>query len=333
MRRLAGLTREDGAVAVMVALMLVSLLGIVALVIDVGMMYWEVRQLQNGADAAALAIAQDCADGNDCESDADAVAITFAGSNANDGAARAEVEFDAHGPDTVTVTAFTDDNAGSGRLPSFFARVLGVDSTTFARSATAMWGPASLGPSIPLTISQCEWDIATNAGTTLPSAPIVIQIKGNPGANTCAIAGSPGHYQPGGFGWLDPTRDGCEAEVYHDGVPGNTGSRPPSPDCNHNQPGVDWPGLVGQTVMIPIHHTATAPGNNTKYDMLALGAFHITSLKVGGGPEYLGGTGVCPGTGDNQRCLIGYFVKKTDIGGVVDPDGEDLGVRVAQLIG
>ena len=45
--------------------MLVVLLGVGALVIDVGALYAERRQLQNGADAAALAVAADCAEG-DC---------------------------------------------------------------------------------------------------------------------------------------------------------------------------------------------------------------------------------------------------------------------------
>ena len=56
---------DRGAVLVWVALMLVVLLGIGALVIDVGALYAERRQLQNGADAAALAVAADCAEG-DC---------------------------------------------------------------------------------------------------------------------------------------------------------------------------------------------------------------------------------------------------------------------------
>ena len=44
--------------------MLVVLIGVGALVIDSGALYAERRQLQNGADAAALAVAQDCADGH-----------------------------------------------------------------------------------------------------------------------------------------------------------------------------------------------------------------------------------------------------------------------------
>ena len=53
--------RERGAVSVLIAILMVSLLGFTALAVDVGMLYAERTQLRNGADAAALAIAQKCA--------------------------------------------------------------------------------------------------------------------------------------------------------------------------------------------------------------------------------------------------------------------------------
>ena len=57
---------ERGAVAVMTAVALVVLLLFAALAIDVGLMYEERAQLQSSADAAALAVAQDCAAGSPC---------------------------------------------------------------------------------------------------------------------------------------------------------------------------------------------------------------------------------------------------------------------------
>ena len=57
-----------GAVAIMVALLAVVIFGIAAYVIDISALYQERRELQNGADAAALAIARDCAMG-DCGDD------------------------------------------------------------------------------------------------------------------------------------------------------------------------------------------------------------------------------------------------------------------------
>src|ERR1039457_1222087 len=56
---------ERGAVGVLVAMMLGAgvLTGMGALVIDVGQLYQERAELQNGADAAALAVAESCATG------------------------------------------------------------------------------------------------------------------------------------------------------------------------------------------------------------------------------------------------------------------------------
>jgi len=59
-----GRNRETGAVASIVAILFGTgvLLGLGALVIDTGSLLYERRQLQNGADAAALSIAKTCAE-------------------------------------------------------------------------------------------------------------------------------------------------------------------------------------------------------------------------------------------------------------------------------
>ncbi len=337
MRRLKD---ESGATAVLLAVAILPLIGIVALVIDVGLMQWEVRQLQNGADAAALAIAQECADGNPCRGAiADTMALQYTGANAKDGSAAAEVEFDVVGANTVTVTASTLDESGLPRLAYIFAPILGFDFGAFERSATALWGSMALDDalSLPITISECEWVNATDADENLkgrnfgPGFPYVFEIKTNPGVNECTMPNSPGHYMPGGWGWLDPTGDGCEAIISLFDVPGQPGSGPPSPDCNANR--FNYPGLLGNTFNIPIHVNdgATGQGAGARYDMLAFGAFTITSYKLSGNIQ--GGPQNCPGTGNNQRCLIGYFVERVEIGGEVDVDLPDLGVTAVQLIG
>ena len=62
--RLAHVRESDtGATIVFVAVILVALLAMSAFAIDFGRMWEERRQLQNGADAAAVAIAEDCVRG------------------------------------------------------------------------------------------------------------------------------------------------------------------------------------------------------------------------------------------------------------------------------
>ncbi len=80
---------DDGAVIVLVAILVAGgvISGLLALVADLGQLYAERRVVQNGADAAALAIAQDCAEGVDgCigQEGADARAEQFANANAPD---------------------------------------------------------------------------------------------------------------------------------------------------------------------------------------------------------------------------------------------------------
>ncbi len=94
-----------------VALLMVVLPGFTAYVIDVAAMYWEKAQLQNGADAAALGIAQQCAAG-ECGG-INTTATTLAGLNANDGKASA---IPAVAGDSVTVTTSTLTAGGENEL-------------------------------------------------------------------------------------------------------------------------------------------------------------------------------------------------------------------------
>ncbi|KAF5056625.1 putative Flp pilus-assembly TadE/G-like protein [anaerobic digester metagenome] len=53
------LKEEDGQALVLVALMMVVLIGFAAIAVDIGMVTWQKSNLQNAADAAALAGAMD----------------------------------------------------------------------------------------------------------------------------------------------------------------------------------------------------------------------------------------------------------------------------------
>ena len=69
MQRLTDLFRgrlsdERGATAVVFALLLVPVLGFAAIAVDIGSLYAERARLQVAADAAAIAVAQDCSRGN-----------------------------------------------------------------------------------------------------------------------------------------------------------------------------------------------------------------------------------------------------------------------------
>lgn len=175
---------ERGAVAVTVAVMLVVLLGSAAIAVDVGALYLEKRELQNGADAGALAIGQDCAASVASAGCADiatalTTARTYANANARDAAATVAdsggVAFD-HTANKVTVTVDTDDPSSSdrSRLAHWFAPLLGADATAVTAKGVAIWGPVALTGGeahIPVTVGMCELLHATNGGTSFYLPP------------------------------------------------------------------------------------------------------------------------------------------------------------------
>lgn len=80
--------RERGGAAAIVAMMLGTgvFFGVSALALDVGSIWWERRQLQNGADAAAIALAAQCASSPASCSPTSPVIANYANKNAADGA-------------------------------------------------------------------------------------------------------------------------------------------------------------------------------------------------------------------------------------------------------
>ena len=202
------LRKDDGAVAVVVAVMMAALLGMGAIVLDVGALYAERRQLQNAADAAALAVVLDCVTPAQCDTSTGpaGMAGTYADANSNDGTTQVtEVcgrganlspcsppppagpwdcrALPSSGPlstaDYVQVRTETRRPDGSGVMPSLLARVIDPSYTGTAVRACARvsWGgPGALTSAIPLTISNCEFtnlvgDPPTNFASPSPPYP------------------------------------------------------------------------------------------------------------------------------------------------------------------
>lgn len=274
MRRL---NDEHGAAAVFVAILLVVLFGMGALVVDVGHMFWERRQLQNGADAAVLALAAKCAEGIivDC---ADATlsllgseAEPYADANADDSES-AVPELMAHGLDpascdrgsddapnpltdgeTVKVSTETvDASTGESFLSHWLAPVLGIDATTVTACAVAAWGPSVAAEGFPFGVCEALWDAnrPDDPPGSGPGPTIDVRYKGTGGEpveNDCLDEEdddfSPGN-KPGNFSWLDQDDGECTTEFdFSDGettASGDTGVDVPS-DCQD-----DIDGMIAQ---------------------------------------------------------------------------------------
>ncbi|MGO4886434.1 pilus assembly protein TadG-related protein [Anaerobacillus sp. MEB173] len=111
-------TDERGVVMVFVALGMVVILGFCALVVDVGMLYFEKSKLQKAADAAALGGAQELPFS---ESEAKAKAVSIANENIN-GATIPTPEVGEGGTPTWIRVQLERD------VPPTFARILGFNN-------------------------------------------------------------------------------------------------------------------------------------------------------------------------------------------------------------
>lgn len=283
-RRLSG---EHGASAVLLSLLLVPMLGFAAIAVDVGALYAEKARLQVAADAAALAVANDCARGACGNMQATAQALV----TANSGSAQAAPPILGTNPSSVTVT---------GRTPTehWFAPVLGHERTAVSATATVTWGaPGGGTAALPLVFSWCEWSVQTGGGLPSTTAERTIMLPKTSGTGCTG----PGHkFLPGGFGWL--TTDGgntCEATSrVGNWFTSETGNNP-SKGC---EPG-DLDALLGHTVLLPVFDEATGTGSGGKYHVFGYVAFKLTGFYFAG--QYKG-TKACSG---NDRCIRGYFTQ------------------------
>jgi Flp pilus assembly protein TadG len=318
MRRLSD---ERGAVGVFMAITIVALFGMLGLAVDVGHMYQERGELRNGADAAALAIAEDCALGvGSCDPyTARAQAKEYAADNASDGYANVDsVALDTVGKSVRVITS-TLTSDGSTILKPFFASVVGFGGSTVYGDATAVWGyPASMRDVLPLIISECEFPGADQ----LPTPERTLYFHDGNSADSCnAVAGQDvngDNRLSGGFGWL--LTDGSCASTLDQGtwVLTDVGSSV-SYGCAVSYIRT----LLNTPVPLPIFDDITGLGSTGKYHVAGFAMFVITGYHFGG--QY---SENAPCRGD-ARCVSGYFTTGIVHDGVVG--GTNRGVVIIKL--
>jgi Flp pilus assembly protein TadG len=314
-RRLAG---ERGAAAVILAVLMVPILGFTAIAVDIGALYADKARLQVAADAAALAVARDCARGACGDMQATAQQLVDANSvaDAGAGAPTAAPPVLQSAPTRVTVT-------GSAPRDHWFAPVIGHDSSAVSATATVAWGAPSGGTAVlPLIFSYCEWLAQTGGGmpSTTTQRTIVLPKKSGTGCT------GPSHlFVPGGFGWLksdggNSCRATTRAGHRYDSEPGNN----PSQGCSVG----DLAALVGRTVLLPIFDSSGDTGSGAWYQVYGYAAFTITGYHFGG--QYDSGQ-PCRG---EDRCIRGYFTRFVDASGAFDTstDAPGLGASILRLI-
>lgn len=323
MQRMTRSVRDDrGAVGLFTAVVVVVLFGFLGLAVDVGAMYDERRQLANGADAAALAIAEDCALGViSCDqATAKIIAAGFASANARDGAAAIDSVTIDRVAQTVRVVTSTLTDEGERRFEPFFAEVIGYDGSTIRAAATAQWGfPRSMRGVLPLIISECELP----PGTTFPTPPRILYFHdGNPAEPCNAQAGQDADgdgFLASGFGWLLTSGGACQTDL----AVGNLRlADPGSSPSNGCLPG-DISGLVGEPVPLPIFDDLFGQGDQGTYHIAGFALFVVTGYNLGGQFR------LNPPCSGDERCVSGYFTTGTVYDGEIG--GEYRGIVIVKL--
>jgi Flp pilus assembly protein TadG len=369
MRRLSLRRRRDekGAISVIVAILMVALLGFGAIVIDVGSLYAERRQLQNGADSAALAVAIDCGRGS-CNGAATPMgtATTNANANANDNAttvtqvcgtaagltacspAAPVASWDcpsvpSSGPLSTAkyvMVRVQTSRAGGALMPPILARAIvpGYTGTTVKACARASFGVASQAGVLAMTISLCEWNASTTNGTNfapkppyppIPAASYERTIYLHTTTSVTCGGGPSGADVPGGFGWLDDPNGNCTTTININNTYGdNTGVSISGPCKTALQNAYS----AKSVIYLPIYDSVTGNGTNGVYHLKGFAAFVVTGYNLPGfkASSWITGKDYCKGS---DKCVYGFFTQGLIPAGGQVGGGTNLGANVVQLSG
>ncbi len=355
---------ERGGIGVLVAVLIGGgvLLGMGALVIDVGRLYQNRSELQNGADAAALAVAKSCivstcnpgiapqyATANASQLTGHAAAVnlvcgsgSLGGCPASTGALVDCPAAPAAGTNYVDVHTSTALANGSTLLPPALARTLlgnsGYSGTNVKACAQAEWGAPATGNTVAFTISACEWDQATNSGTSFappppyppnplpaPSFDQVLKLHTTASSTGCPTEPA-GADAPGNFGWTDDSGN-CSVTIDANSYGGNTGTSI-SADC---QTMLQNDQANKTLIFVPVYTVVSGTGTNSVYTLKGFAAFVITGYRLPGffASDWLNPRNNCRG---NDFCINGYFTQGL-IPATGSLGGPNLGAYIVTLTG
>jgi hypothetical protein len=302
---------------------MVVLLGVTALVVDVGLMYSERAQLQNSADAAAIAVAQKCARdlaSSDC-SPTSPVASELTNGNALDSLSNVTaVAINATARRATVTTSAKEAGGVPNSVSLHLANIFGMPSAEVGARASAEWGSPISGPTVfPLTVSICQ------VQNRVEGEPQLIQMRGtqvgNRDANPGCNFGPPSSLNvPGGFGWLaqDPGQCGALIDLNTAESGSDTGNNGP-PNClTVYRAWIAELNAGGKpTLFLPVFHQVTGTGGGAIYQLKHFAAFEVWGWKFSGGNESDDPSTVFRNTSSinaldcrgDCRGIIGKFVK------------------------
>jgi Flp pilus assembly protein TadG len=284
-------TQSDrGQATVLTLVFLVVLLGMAALVLDLGSWYRADRSAQATADAAALAGAQALPED---AAKASTLASEYATKNGGFGSGGATFSSKIVSNDTITVSV-------KRSAPGFFAKLFGVRSVTVGATAVARSeGVSSVKYVAPITVHYKHPLLNCTGPSSNPTC--------NPDyVHTTTLDLEDLHQRGGGngagaFGLLnlnygDPSGNvgaGTLADWllngYQDELPLGTYYSAPSANFNNSQFLASLDAVLGKEVLFPVYRLLTGPGSNAKYDIIGWVGFVISSYDASGSTGSLTG--------------------------------------------
>jgi hypothetical protein len=271
---------ERGQAIVLMTLSLVVILGMAALVLDVGNWFHTKRRLQGTADAAALAGAQQLPDD---PSGAQTMAMSYANQNGGDVAsANITVSSTVLPNDTISVRARKTD-------PGFFSGVLGIASADIDARAKVRVGPPAQARYVAPMVVYCGQDLIQNCdGKTVPTFGVPTTLPydkmGAPGAfgmlNLDGGTGTPGTSTE--TAWILKGFDKYLGLGAYNSDPGAKFSSSNIQDALSAR--------VGSVLLFPVFKTLKDNGSNAEYDIIGWIGFRLTGFTVTGNNATLNGS-------------------------------------------
>ena len=259
---------ESGQSTVVVVLFMAAILGMAALVIDVGGWFRGDRAVQATADAAALAGAQ-ALPGSPGQ--AKQLALDYADKNGG-GVTPADV--------TVSTTVLTNDTitvTGHRTSPGFFARVFGVSSATAGKRAVARAGnPAAASWAAPIGVDE-QHPLLSGGGCPCFNQPTTLDMyKVGPGAfRLLNIDGSVGGTLTKTVGsWIQSGYNGSMPLAWYYSNPGI------KPNSSNITSALNT--RIGSVLLFPVYRQTQAQGAGFNYNVVGWVGFKLTGYLIQG---------------------------------------------------
>jgi hypothetical protein len=301
---------EDGQVFVLMVISMAVMVGMCALVLDVGAWFRTDRRLQATADAAALAGAQELPKSAPA---ARASAMDYADRNGGDVlAADIQISQTFNPNDTISVRAAKAE-------PGIFSRLFGINSTNIeARAKARIDSPQQARYVAPMVV-YCDHELIKNCnGNGHPKfqeeTELPFDKEGAPGAfgmlNLSGGNGTPGTSEEAE--WILHGFDQYLGIGTYRSDPGAKFSSGNVQDALEDR--------IGTVLLFPVFKTLSGTGQNADYDIIGWIGFHLESYEVQG----------------HNATLKGYFTEFI-AQGILSSSGSGVpstfGVKSIQLIG